>query len=261
MTAEFLLSREKRDALTAARVKNLTYRLHFHSHIELCLVLDGEIEVTVNEQQRLLKKGEMSVAWSYDAQSYYTPTYSDSISIVIPPNMFEEFSPLLENRHTRKPFITDPALFDKIYHWVEELMGCEDELSRKGFIYIILGKLFKSMSFEENTEKPDRSLSLKVLFYLNEHYKEKLNISDVAHALGYSPNYMALMFKNTIRLSFNQYLTLLRLRKSVMLMREGRSITESALESGFQSVRSFYRAFQSEFGCTPRSFISDLFAR
>jgi AraC-like DNA-binding protein len=33
------------------------------------------------------------------------------------------------------------------------------------------------------------------------------------------------------------------------------TVTAAALESGFQSLRSFYRAFQAEFGCTPREYL------
>jgi len=157
------------------------------------------------------------------------------------------------------PFLSDPVLFDRLYALMKDLSVCEDELTRKGYIYIILGTLIKNMSFEENPNQSDRRLSSKVLIYLNEHFREKLNLIDVAHALGYSPNHMSYMFKNTMRLSFNQYLALLRLRESVILMQEGKkSITDCAFESGFQSLRSFYRAFQNEYGCTPREFLNEI---
>ncbi len=257
MKAEFLLTREKRRELDVVEIENQEYRLHFHSHIEICLVTDGEMEVWINDQRKLLGKGDISVAWSYDAHAYYTPSYSYNISAIIPPQMFEEFLPLLENRHASSPFLSDPVLFDRLYALMKELSKCEEELTRKGYIYVILGTLIKNMNFEESFVRSDRQLSSKVLIYMNEHFREKINLLEVAHALGYSPNHMSLMFKNTMRLTFNQYLTLLRLRESVILMREGKkSITDCAFESGFQSLRSFYRAFQSEFGCTPREFLN-----
>lgn len=259
MKAEFLLTREKKRELEVVEIANQEYRLHFHSHIEICLVTDGEMEVWINDQRRVLTKGDISVAWSYDAHAYYTPKYSYNISAIIPPQMFEEFLPLLDNRHASSPFLTDHVLFERLYVLMKELYECEDELTRKGYIYVILGILIKNMSFEENLEQSDRRLSSKVLMYLSEHFREKLNLFDAARSLGYSPNHMSLMFKNTMRLSFNQYLNLLRLREAVILMREGKkSITDCAFESGFQSLRSFYRAFQNEYGCSPREFLNEI---
>ena len=50
---------------------------------------------------------------------------------------------------------------------------------------------------------------------------------------------------------------MLRLRETVLLMRAGKmSITACALESGFGSMRSFYRAFREEFGCTPKEYFA-----
>jgi AraC-like DNA-binding protein len=259
MKAEFLLQREKKRELDVVEVANQEYRLHFHSHIEICLVTDGEMEVWINDQRKLLGKGDISVAWSYDAHAYYTPTYSYSISAIIPPQMFEEFLPLLDNRHASSPFLSDPVLFDSLYTLMKALSACDEDLTCKGYVYVILGTLIKNMNFEKDVARSDRRLSSKVLIYMNEHFREKMNLLDVAHALGYSPNYMSLMFKNTMRLTFNQYLTLLRLRESVILMREGeKSVTDCAFESGFQSLRSFYRAFQTEYGCTPREFLSEI---
>ena len=54
-----------------------------------------------------------------------------------------------------------------------------------------------------------------------------------------------------------KYLTIVRLKNALMLMYEKKhSITYCALESGFSSVRTFYRAFSEEFACSPKEYIS-----
>ena len=54
----------------------------------------------------------------------------------------------------------------------------------------------------------------------------------------------------------SQYITMVRLKHAVVLMQdEKHSITYCALESGFNSMRSFYRAFAKEFGCSPKEYI------
>lgn len=257
MNAEFLLTRERNQALTIYTITDQAYRVHFHSHIELCLILDGEMEVWINDQRKLLKQGELSVAWSYDTHGYQTPNHSLSLSAIIPPKMFQEFLPLFLNRHTSSPFLSDPSLFDQIHSWILATQKCEDELTRKGYIYIILGTLIQNMDFDKDPAQTDYLLISKVLLYLNENFRENLSLSSVAKVLGYHPNHMSHMFKSTLKIGFNQYLTLLRLRESLLLMQDGnKSITECAFESGFQSLRTFYRAFQAEFGCAPRDYAS-----
>ena len=114
MQAEFLLSREQNGRLEAGDTPNRNYRFHFHSHIEICVVTEGELEVWINDQRRVLGEGEISVAWSYDAHSYRTVGSSRSLWIVIPPDFFGDIIPVLGERQARESFLNDPFLFEKI---------------------------------------------------------------------------------------------------------------------------------------------------
>jgi AraC-like DNA-binding protein len=220
-------------------------------------VTDGELEVWINDHRKLLRKGEIAVAWSYDAHAQRTPSHSLSICMIIPPRFYSEFMPLLNSRHASETFLSDPELFEQIHSWVCTTKECDNEMIRKGYIYIILGTILKNISFEKDTHPIDTQLPSEALIYLNEHFREDMSLSSAAHALGYHSNYLSNIFKSALRIGFNQYLTLLRLREAVLLMQKGnKSITECAFESGFQSLRTFYRSFQAEFGCTPRDFIS-----
>ena len=257
MQAEFLLKREKSRQLDIYTVKNQAYRVHFHSHIEVCLVLDGEIEVWINDQRSLLKAGQLAVAWSYDTHGYHTPEYSKALSAIIPPQLFQEFQPILRNRHTNSPFLSDPTVFRQIHEWCVAAKASQDNLIRKGYIYLILGTLIKHMEFEEAPASGNQQLASQALVYLSEHFREPLDLNTVARHLGYHPTHLSYMFKNTLQVGFNQYLTLLRLRESLLLLQEGKkSMTECAFESGFQSLRTFYRVFRQTVGCSPREYVA-----
>ena len=257
MKAEFLLEREKNTELTIYTVPNQEFRIHFHSHIEVCLVLKGEMQVWINNQEKLLRKGEISVAWSYDTHKYHTPSDSEVLSLIIPPKYFKEFSQKLSKMHTNCPFISNANIFSKIYEWIKEIEKSDDELMNKGYIYLILATLMNNMRFEETSVQVDRSLTSKILIYLSDHYKENITLPIVARELGYHPNYLSQIFKRTLKISFVEYINILRLREFLFLTKESnKSTLECALECGFQSLRTFYRAFQSEFGCSPRELSS-----
>lgn len=78
----------------------------------------------------------------------------------------------------------------------------------------------------------------------------------VARHFGYSQSYISRYFSTNFGTTLSHYLTAVRLRSVVMLMRGGKhDITYCALESGFASMRTFYRAFHSEFGLVPGDYI------
>lgn len=258
MKAEFLLTREKNTELTIYTAPNQEFPLHFHSHIEICLVLSGEVETCINNQKQLLKAGDISVAWICDTHEYSTPTESQVLSLIIPPMWFSEFLPILNNNCVSSPFISDKELFDKLYSWIKEIEKSDDELMKKGYIYLILSSLIKYMHFEKTAIKTDRVLSSKILIFLNEHFRENITLVSVANALGYHPNYISQFFKRTLKISFVQYLNILRSREALVLIQSGKkTISECAFECGFQSLRTFYRTFHSMFGLSPRDFMRD----
>ena len=66
MQAEFLLQREFNNKLEYGRSATPTYRLNFHSQLEIYVIHSGEVEILINDQRKILRGGEMSVEESFD---------------------------------------------------------------------------------------------------------------------------------------------------------------------------------------------------
>ena len=114
-----------------------------------------------------------------------------------------------------------------------------------------------ALQFEEKPRPRDNTLASKILFYANENYKNGISPSDIARHFGYSGSHISRYFKDKCGITLNKYLTIIKLKNAVVLMHEKQhSVTYCALESGFGSVRSFYRAFFNEFGCTPSEYLA-----
>ena len=115
-----------------------------------------------------------------------------------------------------------------------------------------MDKLF----LESTTEPSDPALSSRILFYVNENYKSGITPAQISAHFGYSQSYISRYFKNCFNITLIKYLTIIRLKNAIMLMREQKySMTYCSLESGFSSMRTFYRAFYTEFGCSPKEYI------
>ena len=260
MQAKFGIERERHNKLYYKRYTNDKGTFHFHSQIELYFVDEGEMEVVVGDQQRTLTGGQMSVALSYDAHAYKTPNASHSSVLIVPPYLCEEFMTAMRHKRVSYPFITDEATVTRIKTFYNRLFDESlNEIERLGYVYVILGIVMAHIDLEASDTAREPELSARLLLYFSEHYKEDITLSSVAAAFGYSASYLSRYFKSCFHVGINRYLTVLRLKNAIMLMHEGRdSITYCALESGFRSMRTFYRCFHEEFGCSPKEYAAQI---
>ena len=260
MQAEFGIYRELQNKLYFSQYKNPSRWFHFHSQLELHFVDEGEIEVWINDKRKVLQAGEASVALSYDAHCYQTIGESRASLVVIPTDLCEEFLYEVKNKRTTTPFIQNKEALEKLRTCYREMQAAENNrIKQLGYIYVLLGILMEEMQFEPLSSPIDTTLSSGILFYINEHYKENITLQSVAATLGYNPGYLSRYFKSCFQIGITQYITVIRLRAAVTLLHEGKhNVTYCALESGFNSVRSFYRAFAREFDCSPKEYLAGI---
>lgn len=256
MQAEFHLHREQANQLFCKKLNRPGIYYHFHSQIEILLIHEGEAEVWINDRREILRAGELSVALSFDPHSYRSLSSCSATCLIIPLDLCGEFKNASRNKQLNTPFFRDTALFEELNGYCEELMSGGNALKRQGSIYMILGVLLEQMQPEGEGKNDDPLPATRILFYINEHYTEPLTLSSIAAEFGYNPSYLSRYFKSFFHIGINRYITLMRLRKAVLLMRQKKNIVSAAYESGFHSVRTFYRAFYEEFQCTPKEYIN-----
>ena len=255
MQAEFGLVQEQRNRFYCAESVNADSPFHFHSQIEIYFVDEGEMEVWVNDNRTVLHAGEMSVAFSYDAHGYKGADGSEAIYLIIPLDRCADVLPQISSKRLESPFINDEKTYKTVLAAAEGIIESKNEISKKGYIYTILGAVFEQMTDKEQTESHPRAFSAEMLIYISENFREELTLDALAREFGFNSSYLSRNFRETFGISFLKYLTMLRLREAVLLMRSGqKSVTECVYESGFGSMRSFYRAFREEFGCSPKEY-------
>jgi len=108
--------------------------------------------------------------------------------------------------------------------------------------------------------RPDRSSRLiehrvRIRSYIEEHLREaELTPTAIADALGITPGYLHRLFCDGTE-SVARYILRRRLEECRRClgdcMQSGRSVTDIALEHGFNSLPHFSRVFRSHFGITP----------
>ncbi|MCM1088673.1 MAG: AraC family transcriptional regulator [Muribaculaceae bacterium] len=88
--------------------------------------------------------------------------------------------------------------------------------------------------------------------YIQENLDGEISMADLARAACYSPWYSYRLFIKFLNMTPAVYIRRLRLSKSALRLRdESIRITDVALDTGFESVEGYQRAFYREFGCNP----------
>lgn len=90
-----------------------------------------------------------------------------------------------------------------------------------------------------------------MMHYINEHFKEPLDIDTLASRFYISKYHMMRLFKAETGYTINNYIRYKRLLWARELITLGEPITEACFESGFQNYSTFSRAYKTEFGEVP----------
>ena len=88
--------------------------------------------------------------------------------------------------------------------------------------------------------------------YIESHLDTNISMADLANVSKYSPWHSYRLFVDLLHITPAVYIRRLRLSKSALRLRDEKiKIIDVALDSGFESVDGYQRAFYKEFGCNP----------
>jgi AraC-like DNA-binding protein len=91
--------------------------------------------------------------------------------------------------------------------------------------------------------------------YLCDHPDEPMNLARAASVAGMEKKYFSSFFRQKIGVRFHDWLRHEQIHRAAQLLRSrNRNITRVAMETGFEDLRTFERAFKKHLGLTPRAF-------
>lgn len=124
------------------------------------------------------------------------------------------------------------------------LYQCGESIINK-FSEILVKKTFSGKS------KPVRD----TISYIQEHFKEKIQIDDICQNVFLSKAYLSTIFRKETGMTIVNLIKKYRIKHSkYLLLNTNSSILKIAIESGFESQNYFSSVFRSEMKMTPRQF-------
>lgn len=233
---------------------------HFHSAIELVMVHRGGMEATLNGDQMRVGPGEMLVVPSYTVHSYSTPQRAESSLLLLPLDYISSFHKITKTKRFVKTVL--PAektrgletLFEVLMQ--EEVPVEKDSYTVRGVVYIVLGKLLEVVEMETIPKDSNHPDICKMLAYLDKNYQRPLSLHQLATEFGYSPNRLSHIFNKNVGYGIPEYVNMRRCRQAARLMIDkNQTVTEAAMQSGFESMRTFYRSFNQCYGIAPSDYV------
>lgn len=268
---------------TAFLNKNISAPIHWHDYIELLYVIFGEAMITVDGKVFTVTQGDFLIINSREchASHFFDDIPSEILVIQFEPSTINSISSSQFDSKYILPFLQHGTIYPKVIK-LESDSGLKfllneilDEFSTKqpGYELSVKGNIFKIFSWlirkryitvmSDSSPKTPNLLRLKDLFeFVEQNYKEDISSKSAANMLCMSYHYFCRFFKRATDKTFIEYLNFVRLREAeIHLLSSNASITEIALNAGFESVTYFNRLFKKDKGLSPLSFRKQICSR
>lgn len=244
---------------------------HWHSHLEIIRVIDGELNVRLYNKEYKATKGDVLIV---NPETVHSATPCDCIyeCIVMHLEMLSVtdiscrhfIEGLLNQEYKINEFL--PYTNDEIHKFVNDIFVAMNnhvpgyKFTVIGAIYNMLGSIINQHTYtsDTNTQLPqDKNVpKLKnVLSFIRNNFEKPITLHDMAQCASMSPKYFCAFFKNMTKKSPVEYLNSYRVERAARkLLNSDLSVTDIAYSCGFNDLSYFIKTFKAEKGVTPAKF-------
>ncbi len=252
----------KQDELRVFYAENIHFPAHLHSQIELLYVVSGSIEVTVFNKSKLLKQGDFAAVFPNTIHSYASVEGEKPCRIILAIGSLEltgDFFRKLTSYYPTAPFIPADRLHKNVSFAMRELekeyREGRDLNACRALLLLILSRALPLLDLTRNKDIENYDLTYLIVNYVAEHFQEGLTLTELANHLNVSKYYLSRVFSAKLNTNFNQYLNYIRANYALtQIQSTNHTLTRISVDSGFESQRTFNRAFREIFHMTPSEY-------
>lgn len=234
-------------------------KAHWHSGIEIMLILKGDCSVIVNDQIVNMKEDDIILINDNTVHELKSEKGCNLIALLIDTNKIDDIPDKLQF-DLNSTTTANKNRFYKIKRIIAELVkinsseSSENEFFNRSVIYVILYELsknFKSSDLSVQSSKYIERLN-EILKYIEDHYKEGLSFNQIAEAHHFSVPYLSSFFKRYLGVNFQTYYNDFRLERAVnQLLHTDCSIEQIAADNGYPNPRAFVSSFKAKYDTLP----------
>lgn len=246
---------------------------HYHKQLELLLILDGELQVELEDNNYRLGSGDVIVIGTSELHRDRSIKPLDYIVLQFDLEQFFDHGSIPYMRYfseTQAPLSKANYIFRENPEVKEEIGACirkmlsEATCKERGYelavsilikqmLLLLLrndarGILAQGDNFDKIRLKP-------VLDYVEEHLTDRIQVEEVCKIANMSYYYFVKYFKKTIGLSFTEYVNYRKVKWAErILLTKDLSISEVGERIGMPNMAHFYKMFKKYNDCSPKQF-------
>jgi len=274
MKREYELVPHPQMAALHAFLVRVDYRVpHAHMEIEIGVILDGALHLTTNRGETMLHAGEMYYLNPMDFHELRSQGASVLIlAIQISERMIAPYYPAIRNLIVQdaavRPYFSGEddrykACFALCIRLMLHYLDCAPyyEFLCTALVNQLLLELYsrlpnKTLSGPEIASNDSRNSRInRILDYIDQNYKRKLLLSEIALNEGITLTHLSHFFRETLNMTFQNYLAERRFsHAATLLVTTDLSMLDVSLASGFSDVRYLNQLCRKHYSCTPTAY-------
>ena len=235
---------------------NLDFPLHLHNSFEYVFVSSGVLHVTVDGSSYEVREGDALLIFPNQIHGYESLEKNGYFLAIFPPELVKSYGRIYTDKVPSHPMFTPSCLLLGIMdNLLQKNKGARPSLLEcKSAAYALCAE------FDAITSYVDRhadSLGLlgKIFRFVEENHKDNCSLRSLAEETAYHYVYLSRYFKESVGLSFTEYVNRFRLSQAAYRLKgSDEDVSVIALETGFGSLRSFNRNFKAFFHLSPTEY-------
>lgn len=233
------------------------------THHILILIVEGRVAYNVNETEVIGEAGDFIFfpkGIKRAAENHSSGLHRKYTMSLTPSKSLGPIIPLLSNQQFVK---FKPHNFQYIQHRFSILY--EESLNHDAYqalicesiLHELLGLLSRELEKPEVTPMKMKFAQL-IKAYILEHFREQLEIKQLAQLIHRSPNYTIAIFREVIGISPINYIHQLRILEACgLLINSNMSVSDISNHLGYYDTSYFFRIFKKHTSMSPTDFIKN----
>jgi AraC-like DNA-binding protein len=236
---------------------------HWHNEWELLRVIEGELLLSLDEEQHRLKKGDI-VLIPGETLHGGEPIDCEYECLVF--NLYGLFGKTEAVKPHLRPFYRMDLVPDRFFSNNDKEAAAVLDVFKSGkdspclslelmsAIANLFSRLIKDKRYQSASDKSRWSSRIKpVLEYIEAHYGEELSLDILAGVAGMNARYLCKVFYSLTHTTPMNYVNLYRIEQATFLLDStDLPITQIATECGFWESSYFTKVFKKYKGTTPK---------
>lgn len=233
--------------------------LHWHEHLELHYIMEGTLDIWVNQTGYTLSSGDLIVINKNEVHRSDCPhRLKERILIFLPEDLSKNLSDAVPGFH--RIISGDEYVQHLMTAFEAEYSGHKlgSEAACKALLLQLLVHLSRNYPLSEasNQEYRKHTQLLQrfqpVIEYIELHYHEPISCETLAQLVYLSNDRFNHLFKECMGIPLRRYINDIRLHSAAGWLEKGLCTpAEAASQAGFTDYNHFGRLFRQTFGCTP----------